>query len=271
MPAFSWESATEWDNAQGENHVVHESYGDYSNADVQLGYPASVKSVTHHMPLYEDSTGVITDVVGAADGDTQGSPSMGNAGGPFNQTYVHLDGTNYISVDDSYASSTALPQLTVNCWYRSSTSTNGWAFLDYDRSEYFTCGFENDNDRIQFATNNGGIHDLYTSSGWADGVWHMVTFVYDGTDKYIYVDATQEASASNPHSGSALGSGNTRYGFIGIGSEASSYNGSTNGSGYTGDIAFVQWWEGTGLSASEVQDLYDYYKSGHLTTGKKTS
>jgi hypothetical protein len=65
------------------------------------------------------------------------------------------------------------------------------------------------------------------------------------------VDGTLDATKSNPHSGAALGSGTTRYGFLGDGSEASSFDGSRNGFYYEGVIDEVRIWN-VARTASEI-------------------
>ena len=269
-----WSSPTDWDNAQAESRVVHETYGDFDGSNVRLGYPSNVKSPTHHWPLYEDSGSVVNDVIGSGDGETFG-PTIGQSSGPFGQTYYYFDGTDdYIALDDTISSSGEIPACTINLWVRSSASYPDWSLLDYDRSESVSFGFDTGDSSadLRWATtdSSGSTHDLYSANEWNDGNWHMVTAVYDGTDKYIYVDATQEVSASNPHGGNNLGTGTTRYGCIGDGSEMGSYNGSRNERYYEGDMAFVMFWKDTALTQSELQNLYDYASSGRLTTGTKS-
>ena len=272
---LSWSAASDWDNAQSESRVVHEAYGDFSAGNVRLGYPSNVKSPTHHWPLYEDSGSVVNDVVGNGDGEPFNGVSMGNSGGPFGQTHYYFDGSDdYIALDDAISSSGEIPACTINIWIRTSATDPDWSLLDYDRSESVSFGFDTaGGGDLRWATTDSGnnTHDLYTTNEWNDGNWHMATAVYDGTDKYIYVDASQDASASNPHGGSNLGSGTTRYGCIGDGSEMGSYNGSRNTRYYNGDMAFVMFWEDTALTQSELQMLYDYTSSGSLTTSKKVA
>ena len=68
----------------------------------------------------------------------------------------------------------------------------------------------------------------------------------------IYVDGNLETSAS---SGSTFGSGNTRYGFLGLGSEADAFDGGKGPSDYfDGDLDDVRIYSRT-LSQAEVGNL----------------
>lgn len=202
-------------------------------------------------------------------GETRNGVTRG-IDGPLGQNAFSFDGADdYVALHDSFSSSSALDELTVNLWYRTSASSPDWAFLDYDRSEYFSFGFDvSGGTDLRFATNSGGVHDLYTGTGFADGSWHMATAVYDGMDKYIYVDAVEEASTSNAHGGDPLGSGTTRYGFLGDGSEASSFDGSRNSKYYEGDLAEVRYYS-RALSLSEIYYLYEVGARGQAVTNTK--
>ncbi|UCE47901.1 MAG: LamG domain-containing protein, partial [Phycisphaerales bacterium] len=59
-----------------------------------------------------------------------------------------------------------------------------------------------------------------------DGQWHHVTGVFDNGLLIIYIDGAPEPSTTG---GQTFGSGNTRYGFIGANSEATSFDGSRGG------------------------------------------
>ena len=121
--------------------------------------------------------------------------------------------------------------------------------LDFDRSEYFNV-FVHGNGKVGFATrgsgNGSGINDFYVGNvgQYNDGNWHHVAAVYDGTDKYVYMDGVLVGTKTNAHNGQPLGKGTVqRYGFIGDGSEASTYNGNRNNIHYQGqydEICFLE-------------------------------
>jgi hypothetical protein len=107
--------------------------------------------------------------------------------------------------------------------------------------------------RVGFSTYapTGSINDFFGNTIVNDGQWHHITTIYDGTDKHIYVDGVLDATISNPHGGSGLGKATTRFGFIGDGSEATSFNGNKNNIHYNGDISELRIWSRV-LSPEEV-------------------
>ncbi|MCH1488262.1 MAG: LamG domain-containing protein, partial [Pseudomonadales bacterium] len=151
--------------------------------------------------------------------------------------FLTLDGTNdYIALNMSYTGKN-IAELTVEAWvkttYSSSENFNNWAIVDFDRSEFYNL-FVAGNGQVGFSTHshaNGNIKDFYSGSEHTvnDVQWHHIAGVYDGTDKIIYIDGVEVARQVNPHSGADLGKNNlTRWGFIGDGSEAASFNANRN-------------------------------------------
>lgn len=69
----------------------------------------------------------------------------------------------------------------------------------------------------------GTIHDsLYTQNPIADGLEHHVAFVFAGDGfAHLYIDGELDKSIAT---GATLGENITRYGFLGVGSEATDYN-----------------------------------------------
>ncbi|MEX0275123.1 MAG: LamG domain-containing protein [Flavobacteriaceae bacterium] len=172
--------------------------------------------------------------------------------------YLSFDGTNdYIALPISYNGLDAVPVVSVEAWVRTSFTGSGynsnWAIVDFDRSDFYDLFVRGDDGRVGFSTYapSGGINDFYGSTSVNDGQWHHIAAVYDGTDKHIFVDGVLDATQINPHGGSGLGKAATRFGFIGDGSEASSYNATKNNIFYNGDISEVRIWSRV-LSAAEL-------------------
>ncbi|MEN8106896.1 MAG: LamG domain-containing protein [Pseudomonadota bacterium] len=179
--------------------------------------------------------------------------------------------TDYVALNMSMTNTGELSQLTASVWFKTNYASgtnfsNNWAFLDFDRSEYFNVYVTPDG-RIGFSTtdttgfetiNTGtGINDMFSNnSSLNDGVWHHVAVVYDGNDKMIYVDGILDNTNYSPHSGRALGTGVTRYGFIGDGSEANTSNGNRNNFLYQGKIDEVAIWD-VALSENEIGNIAD--------------
>ena len=147
----------------------------------------------------------------------------------------------YAAIQNLSYASTDLTEVTVCTWIRTSSSADQY-IISFDRNEYY---------RLEIGGNGGGPGqvgwDVMTSSGQIDsgsitrvddGAWHHLCGVYNAGTLTIYIDGSPEPSATG---GATYGSGNTRFGFIGANSEATSYNGSRGGgSPVAGDIDDVR-------------------------------
>ena len=168
--------------------------------------------------------------------------------------YVAIHGMNFIT--------TELEVITIEAWVNTSVSGGGiwdnWSIVDFDRSEYFNLYLRGDNGLVGFSTTDNSSHtdDFYGTTAVNDGNWHHIAAVYDGTDKRIYVDGVLDATNSNPHGAKKLGTGITRYGFIGDGSEADTYNGGRNSIYFDGSIDEVRVWS-TVRSAADISNNYN--------------
>ncbi len=189
-----------------------------------------------------------------------------NLGYSQSGTCLKFDGTDdFVAIEDMhYNTAHEITALTVSGWILAFPGEAGWSIADFDRSEYYNVEIgwhDQSTNVVNFATysSSGGIHDMVGSTNVRDGKWHFITAVYDGTDKRIYVDGTLDATATNPHSGTGLGIGgsSTRYGFIGDGSEATSFNGSRNGFYFKGSIDEVSIWHQV-LTVTEIGDLMNH-------------
>lgn len=186
------------------------------------------------------------------------------------QNALDFDGSDdYVSLSKFYNTLGQFTVLTVEGYVNTSVSGqstfDNWAIIDFDRSEYFNLYVTGDDGRVGFSTTDEGgtIHDLYSPSGNAvnDGTWHHVAGVYDGTDKIIYIDGVEVARATNAHGGLRLGTGLTRYGFIGDGSEADTGNGSRNNLYFQGQISEVRVWN-VARSETEINNDIEKCVSG---------
>ena len=195
---------------------------------------------------------------------------------------LQFDGTtDYLYIEDLfYDEPDQLYQLTATCWFKTSFSGSAnyydnWAFLDFDRSEYFNFYIRGDSGLVSFSTTptSGGQDDFDGTTDYTDDAWHFAAIVYDGIDKYIYVDP----DARNPevkgydgtgtaHPGEYLGgpSDLARYGFIADGSEADAENGVRNNFNFEGRLDEIRYFE-TALSNNEIYNIYkNYYASAML-------
>ncbi len=157
--------------------------------------------------------------------------------GIFDQA-LHLDGfDDYVAIQNINYSGSEYSQVSVCAWIRTGSSANQH-IVSFDRNEYW---------RLQIAGEAGGPGlvgwSVMTSSGQVDygsnrrvddGQWHHVAGVFDSGTLTIYIDGGPETPAFG---GTIFGTGTTRYGFLGIGSEATEFNGRPNATGYfDGDL-----------------------------------
>ncbi len=164
-----------------------------------------------------------------------------------------FDGNDWIALD-KYVTPNSISEITVCAWVWTTDTTNKKFIISFDRSESYRLALKDGgNTYVGWDTtdSNGSTttHDLRTSGSYSyengqsytieDGNWHHICGWFNKSstvDKKIFIDGVMVASNSNTHSGRNLGtSDRTRhYGFIGWGSEASSFNG--NGSVHQNDF-----------------------------------
>lgn len=145
---------------------------------------------------------------------------------------LRFDGDDdYLAIENlRYTISGEIGEITVCALVRSRASDRSQIIVSFDRSEYWRLALR-DGDDVEVgwdtADSTGAIDDLRTEDGFADGRWHLICAWFDADaipDKRVFVDGAEVASSAG-HGGNLLGRGNTRFGFIGTGSEAISFNG----------------------------------------------
>lgn len=285
--ALTWETAADWDGAASEDGVVHESVANTDHDDdtiVKQGYsfttispqPASLRG---YWPMHEDSGTTLNDLSGNANDGGINGPTLGITG-ILGTTGFSFDGSNdYCHLPTSYTTSGEISQVTVTAWVNVPSAGGDWGIIDYDRSEYYNTAAgvpdgsnSGEGDFAYFgSTDSGGTtHDMWGNTAIRDGSWHFLAWVYDGTDKIIYLDGTEDARASNPHGGSNLGTGTDRFAIIGNGSEAGVQDGSQNSNFYEGSMMELREYT-TALTSTEIQTMYDVVNTqGQLITASKT-
>ena len=196
------------------------------------------------------------------DGTNYGSSLTVDRFGRFNQARS-FDGSNdYIAIENLYYDSD-YSALSVSAWFKTSTSTEN-IIMSYDRNEYWRLeiGGDNTSKRVamSFYTDSGQVDNFESSTDVDDNNWHHVVFTYNAGNAYLYVDGSLEDSTT---SGSKIGTGNTRYGFIGVGSEAESFDGDKGPDDYfDGEIDNVKIWN-RALSSTEISQLYNSVKHNY--------
>src|SRR3989344_4293193 len=205
-----------------------------------ISYSAGSKMTVHEAAYYYKFENNVLDSSGnEANATAFGNPTF--VAGKTGQA-LQFDGVNdYAALPVNYRGNyDQISQLTACAWfYTSSISMSknaygNWPFVDFDRSEYFSFFINEATGQLGFATHSKSpeeIHDLYSQRPYLYGArWHFGCAVYDSGKKYFYLDGKLDYGQGNVsvqtfHSGAPLESALTRFGFIGDGSKAASFNG----------------------------------------------
>ncbi len=147
---------------------------------------------------------------------------------------IDLDGNNdYVAIngDESLIGGKGYSDgITVMSWIKPQGTSGERIIASWDRSEYWRLSLTS-NTQILWATKSSNIDDLYVTSpvNLFDGEWHHIAATYDPITrtKSVYVDGVLVGTPSSAHGGEDLGYSTypARYGFIGTGSEANSFDG----------------------------------------------
>ena len=197
---------------------------------------------------------------------------------------IYMDGTNeYVALNMSFNYNGADPdyikttipgpiyEFTASAWVKVSLNEGGWSMLDFDRSEYMTfaagtAGYIATDGYVEFDSSNdvGGIDDFTGITLIDEDVpaqWHHCVITFDYTqqfDKKIYVDGLFD-NQKDAWNGLPIGDiSETRFGFIGDGSEATSFNGGRNSFNFQGFLDDVRYFD-YALSDNEIEWLANYY------------
>ena len=223
------------------------------------------------------------------EGDAVDGSGNGNDGEVFGEiqstsgrsgmAYDFDGGDDYIAIKNlNFDTQGEINALTVCSWvntmYEEGGAFDNWSILDFDRNEYFSFYVRGDSEgQLGFSTTDseGNMGDFFGSRKINDGDWHFVCAVYDGMDKVLYVDGAEDSRLSNAHAGRSLGSGNNvRFGFIGDGSEADSFNGDRNFINFKGLLDELRLYS-RALPAGEIETLFTSLQSQGLLTIRNNS
>jgi len=134
--------------------------------------------------------------------------------------------TDYISVREHHYVD-PIKEISLAAWVKAGQRG---MIASWDRSEFFRFAVGDDvgaNAATTFVAfdNCCPIHDWHGKTDVADDKWHHLVAVFDGKEKRIYVDGELDAKVAAPTK--VIGAGQSRYGFIGIGSEAAVFDAAT--------------------------------------------
>lgn len=111
-------------------------------------------------------------------------------------TALEFDGTNdFVQIQDEGAFDFTT-SMTVESWFKVDRFTISWQALVTKGDSSWRLHRYSDSGQIAFSTTslgNGG--DLVSLSRVDDGQWHHVAAVYDGTNKFLYLDGVLESTA----------------------------------------------------------------------------
>ncbi len=192
----------------------------------------------------------IGDIVDYAnDYDAQPSNGMNHQNvimGKIGQA-MNFDGNDFCAIKDlHYDTPGEITEFTISAWvqttYDNNSWTSNWAILDYDRSEKYHLSVHGKG-KVSFCTHDAGyqgggmaVHDQFAGNNGQvnDGQWHHIVATFKDGEKKIYINGALISTQTQLIN--TIGSNKTRYGFIGDGSEASTFNGSRNNQYYNGKI-----------------------------------
>jgi len=153
--------------------------------------------------------------------------------GWIGQSALHFVGEDspYVAIRNMSYNDAHNPEVTVCAWI-STSDPNHQVIASFDRNEFWRLEINTDIADAPVSDGQIGWH-VMTSSGDQqvdygsltrvdDGQWHHVCGVFDNGRLTIYIDGNPEPSAVGAPT---FGDEVTRFGFIGVGSEATEFNG----------------------------------------------
>lgn len=180
---------------------------------------------------------------------------------------IDFDGNDYCAIRNRYyVNEGSVTAFTISAWvqttHNSSNWTSNWSILDFDRSERYHLSVHGQGN-VSFCTHDAGytgsgnlmVHDMFAGNSGQinNGDWHQIVVTFENGEKKIYINGLHAGTTTQnvPVIGSKL----VRYGFIGDGSEASSFNASRNNQYYDGKIDELRL-SNVARSAGHIQTEY---------------
>jgi len=179
-------------------------------------------------------------------------------------TSGNFDGSSdYVAINGLfYNQQGQIENVTVEAWVKTTISDNA-ALVDWDRSEYFSLGInfmgDQGDGKVSWDTTaeTDSTHDMNSTLAVNDNNWHHIVATYDYNTgvKSIYIDGQEDVSEQAYGEGTKLGTGDTRYGFLGDGSEATSFDGTRNLYFFEGQMDGVRIYHET-LNSAQIYKSY---------------
>ncbi len=196
----------------------------------------------------------------AADASGQGNDGTLKNGAAwvkgFKANAMKFDGTNdYIAIDKLKYDEKGLTAVTVATWIRTTKAVDQ-IVASFDRDHYWQLvlngNFAGDGQIGWLVATDAGVTGIGSTARVDDGNWHHVAAVFDNGKMTVYVDGVAGGTGTK---GKAFGSGATRYGFLGAGSQANKFDGArTSGSYFNGELDDVRIYD-RALPRTEIEQL----------------
>lgn len=270
MPA--WETATDWDSAQSESGVVHESVTNTDHNDatiVKRGYsvadPLYTGDLVGYWPLQEDSGSTAYDFSGNNNDGTINGATVNDRGILGTSGYL-FDGTNPDSVSIPQAPNVGgSNNRTIVGWVNFNDASTKQTFFNLGPNttgNRFTCTTAVDTStRATPRCEISGGGDNFDNFNIYQDTWTHIAFVLNGTtlDDVIFYKFGNSQSGTSTNT---IDTDNTTDVAIGDLPSKADY-------GFDGQIVDLRVYD-RALSASEIQTLYEVGDTpGTLTTNKK--
>jgi len=247
-------NVTLYDNSTG-------SWG--ARNSTSLVFP-SRETLVSHWDFEETSGTVIKDNIGQNNLSTSGSPVL-NFGGRFGKAVYIPAGNNYLISSNNVIGLNSLlgssKTGTINLWYFSNSSPfasykNIFGLSVSTTSSAFTLS-EQTSDELLFSTGNGGGFSFVSGFETLNNSWIMYTFVYNNGIISSYQNGIFIANTS--WGGTTLANGKIYLGNEGL------YAGDNNAMIYDEMSVY-----NNSLTLSNIQDLYNFYKTNYTQTFTNT-
>jgi hypothetical protein len=157
---------------------------------------SAMTGLVSYWKLNEGAGTNAADSAGANTGTYTNTPTLGQTGALTGDTTtsVQFNGTNeYVNVADA-ASLDLTGPITIEAWIRSNTLINNSTILSKGSTSGYRLMRNGTNNPSQFGTSGPTNGNLNGATSINDGVWHHIVAVYDGANKYIYLDGVQDAT-----------------------------------------------------------------------------
>ena len=194
-----WETQADWADADEQDGVIHETFGDRQDDAIQLGYEGTDDGLVGYWPLDEETGTVAEDVSGTGnDGDHVDSPVIG-ADGLLGTTSYEFDGEGgHVEVPhDASLEMSDTDAVTVSTWVNKESiqGDEDWVALAQKSDASYNLQLENGNEPA-FTIHDGDWQTTNSDVELDTDRWYHVVGTYDGEEARIYVDGELEGTES---------------------------------------------------------------------------